>query len=276
MRRSSKSPDKGELMIFYGGVTMHLNPIDKTGLPGQSAASPPPTDRQAMTIRPHGASAIVLRACASARSRLAGLADGLCAGRAEGGRHDSLDAVRPSGPPNALQGFAQNRDKPIRIDAERLEVRDKQKIATFFGDAKADVKVVQGDVTMRSKILVVFYDQDERQNPEPASATGARRRGRGGRSQIKRLEAKDNVIVTQKDQTVTGDNGVFDMKTNIATVSGSVVMTQCDNVLAGDRLVVDMTTGVSRVENGGRVQSTLVQSSRVARRSGSPTPPAKR
>ena len=22
-------------MIFYGGVTMHLNPIDKTGLPGQ-------------------------------------------------------------------------------------------------------------------------------------------------------------------------------------------------------------------------------------------------
>jgi lipopolysaccharide export system protein LptC len=28
---------KGELMVFYGGVTMHLNPIDKTGLPGQPA-----------------------------------------------------------------------------------------------------------------------------------------------------------------------------------------------------------------------------------------------
>ena len=27
-------------MIFYGGVTMHLNPIDRTGLPGQSAAQP--------------------------------------------------------------------------------------------------------------------------------------------------------------------------------------------------------------------------------------------
>ena len=54
--------------------------------------------------------------------------------------------------------------------------------------------------------------------------------------------------MTQKDQTVTGDNGVFDMKTNIATVSGSVVMTQCDNVLRGERLIVDMTTGVSRVE----------------------------
>jgi lipopolysaccharide export system protein LptC len=31
---------KGELMVFYGGVTMHLNPIDKTGLPGQPTAQP--------------------------------------------------------------------------------------------------------------------------------------------------------------------------------------------------------------------------------------------
>lgn len=30
---------KGELMVFYGGVTMHLNPIDKAGLPGQPAAN---------------------------------------------------------------------------------------------------------------------------------------------------------------------------------------------------------------------------------------------
>jgi lipopolysaccharide export system protein LptC len=29
---------KGDLMVFYGGVTMHLNPIDRTGLPGQPAA----------------------------------------------------------------------------------------------------------------------------------------------------------------------------------------------------------------------------------------------
>src|SRR5436190_24071476 len=57
-------------------------------------------------------------------------------------------------PPNALQGFSQNRDKPIAIDAARLEVRDKDKVAMFFGDAKADVKVVQGDTTMRSKVLV--------------------------------------------------------------------------------------------------------------------------
>jgi lipopolysaccharide export system protein LptA len=162
-----------------------------------------------------------------------------------------------TGPPNALQGFSQNRDKPIQIDAARLEVHDKDKIATFFGDAKGDVKVVQGDVTMRSKVLVVFYEQDDPKSGAGKSAKAAAP-GPGGSSQIKRLEAKGSVIVTQKDQIVTGENGVFDMKSNTVTMLGGVVMTQNDNVLRGDKLVVDMTTGVSRVEaRGGRVNALI-------------------
>jgi lipopolysaccharide export system protein LptA len=69
------------------------------------------------------------------------------------------------------------------------------------------------------------------------------------------------VIVTQKDQVVTGETAVFDTKTNLVTMLGGVVLTQGKNVLRGDRLVVDMTTGVSRVESdSGRVQG-LFQSS---------------
>jgi lipopolysaccharide export system protein LptA len=164
-----------------------------------------------------------------------------------------------TGPPNALQGFSQNRDKPIQIDAARLEVRDKDKVATFFGDAKADVRVVQGDVTMRSKILVVFYDQADAAKSGSGKSAKAAAPGPGGSSQIRRLEAKGNVIVTQKGQTVTGESGVYDMKSNTVTMFGGVVLTQSDNVLRGDRLVVDMTTGVSRVE-GGRVQGLFKSS----------------
>jgi lipopolysaccharide export system protein LptA len=200
-----------------------------------------------------GAPKYLLCACAIGAVVVAGLATVHAQGAPKGAAAPA-PANAASGPPNALQGFAQNRDKPIRVDAERLEVRDKDKIATFFGDAKADVKVVQGDTTMRSRILVVFYEQDDAKSGA-GKARGASP-GPGGGSQIKRLEAKDNVIVTQKDQTVTGDKGVFDMKTNTMTMTGNVVMTQCDSVLRGERLVVDMTTGVSRVE-GGRVQGTL-------------------
>lgn len=176
-----------------------------------------------------------------------------------------------SGVPNAMQGFSQNRDQPIQIEAAALEMRDKKKEATFSGN----VKVVQGDTTMTSKILVVFYEDKSTQTPAPAPAgtKGAAAKGTapmqsatpgpGGASSIKRLEAKGNVVVTQKDQVVTGETAIFDTKTNLITMQGGVVLTQCKNVLRGDRLMVDMTTGVSRVESdsGKGVQGLFIQSS---------------
>src|SRR5471032_661228 len=168
------------------------------------------------------------------------------------------------GVPNAMQGFSQNRDQPIQIEAASLEMRDKKKEATFSGN----VKVVQGDTTMTSKALVVFYDQNTAPAAPPATAKGAKSGpiqsatpGPGGSSSIRRLEARGSVVVTQKDQIVTGETAIFDTKSNQVTMQGGVVLTQGQNVLRGDRLVVDMTTGVSRVESdGGRVQG-LFQSS---------------
>ena len=60
--------------------------------------------------------------------------------------------------------------------------------------------------------------------------------GPGGSSSIKRLEAKGSVVVTQKDQVVTGETAMFDTKANLITMPGGVVLTQCKNVLRGDRL----------------------------------------
>jgi len=165
-----------------------------------------------------------------------------------------------SGPPNALQGFSQNRDEPVHIESATLEVRDKQKEAVFSGD----VRVTQGDTGMRSKSLVVFYEQDGA--PADGGKTmQAATPGPGGQQRIKRLEARGGVVVTQKDQTATGEAGVFDMKTNTVTLTGNVVMTQGKNVLRGERLMVDLTSGVSRVESGkggqGRVQGLFLPGS---------------
>jgi lipopolysaccharide export system protein LptA len=167
-------------------------------------------------------------------------------------------AQASKGPPNALQGFSQNRDQPVHIEAATLEVRDKTKEATFSGN----VRVTQGDTGLRCSSLVVFYE-----GGPVADATGSSRAsqtlnaadpGPGGSQRIKRLEARGGVVVTQKQQTASGDLGIFDMKTNTVTLTGNVVMTQGKNVLRGERLVVDLTSGVSRVESGsgggGRVQ----------------------
>jgi lipopolysaccharide export system protein LptA len=167
--------------------------------------------------------------------------------------------------PNAMQGFAQNRDQPIQIEAASLEMRDKKKEATFSGN----VKVVQGDTTMTSKSLVAFYDSGPAQaSPPPAAPKGSKSGpmqsatpGPGGSSSIRRLEARGSVVVTQKDQAVSGETAVFDTRANLITMKGGVVLTQCNNVMRGDRLKVDMTTGVSRVESDkGKVQVLIEQS----------------
>lgn len=151
--------------------------------------------------------------------------------------------------PNALQGFSQNKDKPVQIEAASLEVRDKDKVATFSGN----VVVTQGDTTMRCKSLLVYYDTEGKSS----GGMKAAQPGPGGSSSIKKLEAKGGVHVTQKDQTATGAEGLFDMKTNSITLSGNVLITQGQNILRGERLVVDMATGAARVE-GGRVSGVFM------------------
>ena len=194
----------------------------------------------------------------SRRMAAAGFAFALIA---SGGAH-AQGAV--SGVPNAMQGFSQNRDQPIQIEAASLEMRDKKKEATFSGN----VKVVQGDTTMTAKSLVVFYDSGgSAAAPAPTNAKGTKNApmqaaspGPGGSSSIRKLEAKGSVVVTQKDQVVTGESAIFDTRANLITMAGGVVLTQCKNVLRGDRLLVDMTTGVSRVESdSGRVQGMFDQ-----------------
>lgn len=160
-----------------------------------------------------------------------------------------------TGVPNALQGFAKNKDQPVQIEAAALEVRDKDKMAVFTGN----VIVTQGDTVMKCKELRVFYDQDDPKASTKSSATKgggtmkAAQPGPGGRQSIRRLEARGGVVVTTKDQTATGATGIFEMKTNTVTLMGGVVITQGTNVLKGERLVVDLNTNFAKVE-GGRVQ----------------------
>ena len=181
---------------------------------------------------------------------------------------DAICQSASQGVPNAMQGFSQNRNQPIQIEAASLEMQDRKKEATFSGN----VKVVQGDTTMTSKSLVVFYEPSSQgSSAAPTGAGGpspsspllkSATPGPGGNSSIKRLEARGHVIVTRKDQIVSGETAVFDTAANLITVRGGVILTQCKNVLRGNRLLVNMTTGVSRVESdSGPVKGMFNQSS---------------
>jgi lipopolysaccharide export system protein LptA len=201
------------------------------------------------------------RAISSVIAILIGVAVAQAQPRSQTQPHSQAQPQESKGPPNALQGFSQNRDEPVHIDAATLVVRDKEKIATFSGD----VHVKQGDTDMRCKSLVVFYEQDDAKTASAGKPMQQANAGPGGNQKIKKLEARGGVIVTQKEQTATGELGIFDMPSNTVTLTGNVIMTQGKNVLRGDKLIVDLTSGVSRVEsakNGhGRVQGLFLPSS---------------
>ena len=149
----------------------------------------------------------------------------------------------------ALQG--QNNGQPIHIEAMTLEIRDKDKTATFSGN----VKVVQGDTTMRCRTLVVFYGPEEGAGATKAAAapTSTETLAAPGMPQggsIRRAEARGDVTVVSKDQNASGDLGVYDMKKKTITLTGNVVVSQGKNVLHGERVVVDTVTGDARIDSG--------------------------
>jgi lipopolysaccharide export system protein LptA len=142
-----------------------------------------------------------------------------------------------------------DKDAPVQIEAATLEVHDKSKTATFSGN----VQVVQGDMTMRCRSLIVFYGQEViGSSGDVTNTTGAKPMlgTQRGAQNIRRIEARGGVTVVTKDQSASGDLGIYDLKAKTITLSGNVVVTQGQNVIHGERVVVETESGNARVESG--------------------------
>lgn len=68
-----------------------------------------------------------------------------------------------------------------------------------------------------------------------------------GSSHISRIDANGHVVVISPGQVATGDSGVYNVDTGIATLAGHVLLTRGDNDLRGQYAVVDVKNNVSRL-----------------------------
>ena len=169
-----RSKSRGEIVRFIGSVVMNLDARQAANLPAAQ-----PRRRNDERERDQAAS---MRRCWPADSCAAPYA------RPDAGAMPARPPRPERTAPERAAGLSAE-SRPAGADRGRaLEVRDKEKIATFSGN----VKVVQGDTTMRCKSLVVFYEQDDQggQPAQPRRAMPAATPGPGGSSQISRLEAK--------------------------------------------------------------------------------------
>ena len=107
---------------------------------------------------------------------------------------------------------------------------------------------------MRCKSLVVHYDAESK-----SSGMKTAQPGPGGSSSIKKLEALGGVHVTQKEQTATGDKGLFDMKSNSITLSGNVLITPTYSVFPSMGILLTMKGFAVMIVGGyGRVNATVL------------------
>jgi lipopolysaccharide export system protein LptA len=156
----------------------------------------------------------------------------------------------------AFGGLGANKE-PINIDADRLDVFDKESRAVFAGNVVA----VQGDTTMKCTTLTVFYEQNRQgggATARPAASTQA-----AGDNAIKKIDCKGPVTIVSKTQVATGDNATFDRVANRVFLLGNVALTDGPNVTRGERIVYDLNSGVANVETapGGRVKALFVPGS---------------
>ena len=165
-----------------------------------------------------------------------------------------------------LGGLGGDSKEPIKIDADKLDVLDKDNKAVFSGNVVA----VQGETTVRCSIMTVFYEG----RGGPGGAAGARAsapapaapaatngaQGQSNDSSIRRIECRGPVTVVSKTQAATSDNAVFDRANNQVIMTGNVALNDGPNITRGEKLTYNIVTGVANVETtkGGRVQGFFV------------------
>lgn len=144
---------------------------------------------------------------------------------------------------SSFETYQANTDAPIDIEADVLEVDDKQKQAVFKGNVVAQ----QAGFSLKAKELAVYYAGQPSSDIASANAGGG-----GADGRIRRIEAKGKVLVKTKDeQSATSEWANFDVEQQVVTIGGNVVLSQGENVLRGDRLVIDLQSGKSRFEVAG-------------------------
>lgn len=184
--------------------------------------------------------------------------------KAKRGTFEGNVGVRLTQDPAAAKpmiGLGKEARAPIDVKAQRLDIDDAQRLATFTGGVTA----AQGESTMRSANLRITYESP------PAAAAGVPAPTdlmSDSATKVQRLTAGGGVVIlAAPDRRVQADTVDFDVPGDTATFRGTTVeVQQGKNRLLGRRLIVDRKSGRSTLDApgegraaAGRIQTTFYQ-----------------
>jgi len=120
-----------------------------------------------------------------------------------------------------------------------------------FAVARGDAVAVRDNKRVHADVLVAHLKPDAK-----------------GQTRVYRVDAYDNVRIRTGRETATGDRGVYNGNSGVATLTGKVKLVRDDNELRGCRAEVNLNTGISKLfacanqSSSGRVQGSFVPKNR--------------
>ncbi len=112
-----------------------------------------------------------------------------------------------------------------------------QKVKTMT--AMKQAKVSQNEMTILADKIILYYTDNKK-------------------DRIKEIQAFGNVKIDNKKQTMTGDEGNYNPKTQLSTMTGHVVIHQNGHFLKGDKAVLNFATGKSDLISSQRITGQIL------------------
>ncbi len=127
-------------------------------------------------------------------------------------------------------------NEKIHISAETLTVDSGSKYAEFSGN----VKVIQGDTTITSDRLRIFYNEIPGDNKKPAEVEKA----------IQKIIAQGHVKIKFDDKLAETEEAVYTTKDKIFVLSGdNSKITTAGNSISGSKITLYRTDGRIKIES---------------------------
>lgn len=117
-------------------------------------------------------------------------------------------------------------DSDLVTARDSLEYWEERRLAVARGDAVA----IRADKRVRADILTAYLSPDAE-----------------GELAISQVDAKGNVQISSPSEYAQGNEGVYYVDRELATLSGGVKITRGENQLNGEYAEVNMQTGVSKL-----------------------------
>lgn len=129
---------------------------------------------------------------------------------------------------NTVKTKKLNSREPIEIISDRMDAYNEKKLVIFSGNAVA----TQGDKEIKSNQLLLYYKKET--DKKEKIGTGKTE----GTGDLEKIEAKGNVVVTQKEKVATGDEAVYFQESGQIIMTGNATLRDGKNLIKGDKIIV--------------------------------------